>query len=233
MSKSNITDLEYSKIADYFNKPKWLDRVLKVGGFGAFCMLSIFIEWAPGILLGIAAIAIAIFMYNKKIKQAPTDKQIEQAWYKIAESRIPEAHRVANYDKEDCIRPTEYMFGYSSQFLENKEKKVVRGKDGFYRSNYRKLIYVVYGRDQIMTFEEGYCIENDVDGLDRVSEYFYADVSGVEIDQNTNSFLLKTSGGNVQFELTGEDGTHERHSIERAQDISNSIRAVLREKKSS
>ena len=207
--------------------------MLKIGGFGLFCMLSIFIEWVPGILAGGVAIAIAVLIYQKKIAAAPSDNEIDQAWHAIAKSRLPEAHRVANYDAEDCIRPTEYMFGYTHQFLENPEKKVVQGKDGYVRSNFRQLIYIVYGRDQIITFEEGYCIENDIDGLDRVSEYYYKDVAGVEIDQNTNSFLLKTSAGNIEFNLTGEDGTHEKGSLDRAQDISNSLRAVLRERKAS
>jgi len=233
MSKSNISNLEYGKIRDYFNRPKWNDYVLKFGGAGVFFLLSIFIEWGFGILIGISLIAIAGVIYNLKISGSPSDQQIDDAWTKIAQSRISEAHRVGNYDEEDCIRPTEYMFGYSYNFLESTDKKVVQGKDGYIRSNYLRLVYIIYGRDQIITFEEGYCIENDIDGLDRVSEYFYSDVSGVEIDQNTNSFLLKTSGGNVEFRLTGEDGQHEKGFIQRAQDISNSIRAVLRERKTS
>lgn len=232
MSVSPVTGVEYCKINDYFNKAMWTEWVVKIGGFGTLCLLSIFIEWTPGFLAGVIAIGIAIAIYKIKISSAPSDHEIDMAWNKIAQSRIPEALRVANYDEEDCIRPTEYMLGYSFGLNGGPPKKTIKGKDGYVRSNYMKLVYVIYGRDQIMTFEEAYCIANDLDGLDKVSEYFYSDVSGVEFDQNINSFLLKTSGGNIEFSLTGEDGAHEKGFIQRAQDISNSIRAVLRERKS-
>ena len=176
----------------------------------------------------------------------PTDAQIDQAWEKLAEAREEEAYRASNYKKKDTIRDSDYIFVYpleipasTAQNPHYQYTAVISPNDHYIRRNYLDVVRLIYGEDQIMTFQETLCLTDGWDGLDVTKEYYWTDVAGIEMDQKENKFEILVGGRPVEYPLTGErdksQGIEEREALKnyiaKAETVSNALRSLLRSKK--
>ena len=229
-------DLNVSResIVNYFNPPG-----SKAGMIFFLLLVSLGLYfWEP--IAGVvgAVITILIIVKISKKGQVATDEQIDAQWDQIAQQREDEAYRVAHIDKEDVIRDAEYFWAWPQEFqkgegaIDFKEKE---GLDENWRKNYQRLVYMIYAKDQLVVFDENICIENNWDGLDNVQEYYWADVSGVGFDQKSNILTVDVGPRIVKYPLKGEkgEGDNNKVSTEAAENLSNSIRVILRERKAS
>ena len=231
-------DLNVSResIVNYFNPPG-----SKAGMIFFLLLVSLGLYfWEP--IAGVvgAVITILIIVKISKKGQVATDEQIDAQWDQIAQQREDEAYRVAHIDKEDVIRDAEYFWAWPQEFqkgegaIDFKEKE---GLDENWRKNYQRLVYMIYAKDQLVVFDENICIENNWDGLDNVQEYYWSDVSSVGFDQKTNTLEIACGPRIIAFPLKGEKKEGEEDnsivSTEAAENLSNSVRVILRERKAS
>tara|TARA_B100000787_G_scaffold163030_1_gene144307 strand:- start:119 stop:829 length:711 start_codon:yes stop_codon:yes gene_type:complete len=219
------------QIVSYFTPP---------GGKAGMIILLILISiglyaWEP--MAGVAGVivtALVIWGGSKKSKPA-TDAQIDAQWTEIAKQRVDEAYRVAHIDKEDAIRDAEYFWAYPQETQGGDDGvtyKTKEGLDKFIRRNYQRLVYMIYAKDQLVVFDENICIENNWDGNDNVREFYWTDVSSIGFDQKTNTLSIACGPQIVEFPLQGEkEDVVENFSTEAAEKLSNSIRVILRERK--
>ena len=231
-------DLTVSKesIVNYFTPP---------GGMAGMIIFLILVSlglfaWNP--IAGGAGVVITGFVIfgKKKGAKPATDEQIDAQWDQIAQQREDEAYRVAHIDKEDVIRDAEYFWAWPQELQKGEGAIVFKEKEGLdenWRKNYQRLVYMIYAKDQLVVFDENICIENNWDGLDNVQEYYWADVSGVGFDQKSNILTVDVGPRIVKYPLKGEKGEGEEDnnkvSTEAAENLSNSIRVILRERKAS
>ena len=186
-----------------------------------------------GVIIGLALVGYVL--YKKFGDKGITDEQIDEAWAAIAESRREEAHKVALIDKEDTIRDAEWFFAWPDDLSPDTEYKSKEGEDGYFRRNHQRLVYMIYGKDQLVTFGETICIEDNWDGDDDSKEYYWQDVSSMGFDQKTNVLELACGPKIINYPLAGqdEDGfTDEKVKTEKATSVANSVRVILRERKS-
>ncbi|MDA9652104.1 hypothetical protein N9T16_05430 [Pelagibacteraceae bacterium] len=92
---------------------------------------------------------------------------------------------------------------------------------------------MIYAKDQLIVFDENICIENNWEGVDQVHEYYWKDVSSIGFDQKINSMEIACGPKIIDFPLQGESDSQDNFSTEAAEAISNSVRVILRERKSS
>ena len=180
---------------------------------------------------------IAFAISRRSKHKAATDAQIDAQWKEIAHQREDEAYRVAHMDKEDVIRDAEYFWAYPEEVQKDIEFTEIEGDDKFYRRNYQRLVYMIYGKDQLVVFDENICIENNWDGLDNVQEYYWKDVSSIGFDQKKNVLEIVCGPKHLEFPLQGDPKKGEEVdtliSTEAAENLSNSVRVILRERKTS
>jgi len=222
-------------IVNYFNPPG-----SKAGMIFFLILVSLGLYFWEPIAGGVGAvITILVIVKISKKGQVATDEQIDAQWDQIAQQREDEAYRVAHIDKEDVIRDAEYFWAWPQEKQTGDgaiEFKEIEGKDENWRKNYQRLVYMIYAKDQLVVFDENICIENNWDGLDNVQEYYWADVSGVGFDQKTNTLTVDVGPRIVEYPLKGEKGDGDEDSIistKAAENLSNSIRVILRERKAS
>ena len=185
-----------------------------------------------GLIIGLALVGYVI--YKRFGSSGLTDEQIDEAWAAIAESRRDEAHKVALIDKEDTIRDAEWFFAWPDDFSPDTEYKSKEGEDGFYRRNHQRLVYMIYGKDQLVTFGETICIEDGWDGDDDSKEYYWQDVSSMGFDQKTNVLELACGPKIINYPLAGQEDedSDEKVKTDKATAVANSVRVILRERKS-
>ena len=181
---------------------------------------------------------LTVFAMSRRSKhKGATDAQIDAQWKEIAHQREDEAYRVAHMDKEDVIRDAEYFWAYPEEVQKDIEFTEIEGDDKFYRRNYQRLVYMIYGKDQLVVFDENICIENNWDGLDNVQEYYWKDVSSIGFDQKKNILEIVCGPKHLEFPLQGDPKKGEEVdtliSTEAAENLSNSVRVILRERKTS
>lgn len=228
--KMNLSvDLGYTEqeIEKYWKKiPNWVWYLAAATGGSLNALTE---AWWIGLIGGLA---IAVFL-AKKMSSPLKDGDVDRLWHTAAKARENEAYRVANYDEEDAIRDAIYFFGYAEQTAPGKTRRTKEGKDKLYRRNHQKLVYMIFGRDQLIVFDETICLENKWDGADQTEEFYWDDVSSVSFDEKSDSFQLTVGPRIVTYPLTGEnDDGHSAYS-EQAQEVSNAVRMILRERKSS
>jgi len=219
------TQLPYSEkdIEKYFNETPWW---VWAGGILAFFIGASLNEWV-GIIAGLG-VTVGLYIHAAGPLK---DRQIDEFWHTIAKSREDEAYRVANYDKEDVIRDATYFFGYAEQVAPGKTHRTKEGDDKRVRHNHQKLIYMIYGRDQLIVFDETICLENQWDGADRTEEFYWNDVSSVSFDEKWDALQMAVGPRIVVYPLTGEGAdSHSAYSAQ-AQEVANAVRLVLRERK--
>lgn len=219
--------LPYSEkdVEKYFNDTPWW---VWASGILAF-FIGATLTWWVGL---IAAIGVMVWLYIKAAGPLK-DADIDEMWHTIAKSRADEAYRVANYDKEDVIRDATYFFGYAEQVAPGKTYRTKEGEDKRLRRNHQKLIYMIYGRDQLIVFDETICLENKWDGADQTEEFYWDDVSSVSFDEKRDALTITVGPRIVEYPLTGEgDNEHSAYS-EQAQEVANAVRLMLRERKAS
>jgi len=220
--------LDRKDIPAYFDEAP--DAFVWIGG--VIFLISFFVGelgFVPGFLI------FGFILYWKYGPTKLSDEDIDAAWVKIAESRIDEAYRVALMEKDDTIRDAEWFFAWPNESSPSTEYKSKEGKDGFYRRNTQRLVYMIYGKDQLVTFGETICIEDMWDGEDDSQEYYWQDVSSMGFDQKSNKLELACGPKIIVYPLAGAggDGYIEKVKTDRATEIANSVRVMLREKKSS
>jgi len=168
-------------------------------------------------------------------KSTLSETDMDNLWREIGASREDEAYRVANYDKDDALRDAIFFFAYADETAPGKEYRYKLGLDKRIRRNHVKLVYMIFGRDQLIVFDENICCENLWDGRDSVSEYYWKDVSSVNFDERENTFEIAVGPKRVEYPLTGQtkegEGDYEISGSDRAQEVANAIRLILREKK--
>lgn len=203
--------------------------------FGVILLLVLWVAMDTiGLIIG--GLILGFILYKRFGTSGLSDADIDAAWVKIAESRLDEAHRVALMDKGDTIRDAEWFFAWPDDFSPATPYKSREGEDGFYRRNTQRLVYMIYGKDQLVTFGETICIEDMWDGDDDSQEYYWSDVSSMGFDQKSNKLELACGPKIVGYPLSGDSGdddSSERVKTDKAQEIANSVRVMLREKKSS
>jgi hypothetical protein len=224
--------IEKKDISAYFDGGSWamVYAALIIG-----LVLWAFLETA-GLFAAIGLVGWAI--YSKMGSSSLTDAEIDSAWEKIAESRRDEAHRVALIDKEDTIRDAEWFFAWPDDFSPDTEYKSKEGEDTYYRRNHQRLVYMIYGKDQLAVFGETICIEDNWDGEDDCKEYYWKDVSSMGFDQKSNTLELACGPKIIKYPLAGDDDDEngltlfsEKTKNDKATEISNSVRVILRERK--
>ena len=201
-------------------------------GLAVLVILYTFMD-VLGAVIGIAILGYAL--YKRFGASGLTDEEIDAAWVKIAESRRDEAHRAALIEKEDTIRDAEWFFAWPNDFSPSTPYKSQEGEDGYYRRHTQRLVYMMYGKDQLVTFGETICIEDEWDGDDDSQEYYWKDVSSMGFDEKTNTLELASGPQMISYPLAGDDteeGVSERVKTDKATEIANSVRVMLREKKS-
>jgi len=197
--------------------------------------------WGVLFLLLISVIGIILIPIIWKIYSKPklSDYDIDKLWDEVAKSREDEAYRVANYDKEDALRDAQYFLAYPSTLSPNSEFREKEGDDGYFRRNHMKLVYMIYGRDQLIVFDENICLDDLWDGSDRTEEYYWSDVSSVTFDERQDMMQIAVGPKIINYPLTGEELHGDEEALERsayfkqAQEVANAVRMILREKKSS
>lgn len=213
-------------IARYFQfQSNW---IIGVSVF-VFFLGWIFTTWWLGLIV---AVALGAFIYYK-LQGSVTDSDIDQMWHTIAKSREDEAYRATNYDKEDAIRDAIYFFGVPEQKSPDKQILVKQGKDELLRCNHQKLVYMIFGRDQLIVFDETICLENKWDGADQTNEFYWEDVSSVSFDEKADSLTFTVGPRTISYPLTGEDEKRTAAYSQQAQQVANAVRLILRERKSS
>jgi hypothetical protein len=186
----------------------------------------------------IAGILLAVLMYNY-LTGRPDPEKIDAEWHRVALSRETIAYQKLNFEKEEAIRDAQYFFAYPEYIAPDREygevTLPVEGKHGesvTYR-NHQRIVWMIYGRDQLMTFDETICLENLWDSRDRTSEFFWQDVSSIDFDERTDTLEVVVGGKTHSYPLTGGDGEGgEAFDADRAVEIANGVRTILREKKS-
>ena len=221
------------EIQKYFtggaNWPLWVSII-------AWIVAWIASEWWVGLIVLFGLIA--VFVKTGLWGDGPVkDEDIDEMWHLVASSREEEAYRVTNYDKEDVLRDAQYFFAYANDTAPSKLQLHKEGKDELYRWNHLKLVYMIFGRDQLIVFDETICLENLWDGADRTEEYYWEDVSSVTFDERTNTFQFAVGPRIISYPLSandpdnGEDADERSAYYERANEVANAVRLILREKK--
>ena len=240
-SELNLTP---TQAVSYFNPVKFRWGLFSVVVFVLICILAI--EPIFG-FIGIIAYASFLIFRGRKKTLAPADQEIDELWAQIAKQREDEAYRVAHIDKSDAIREAQYFYTGPWQFQSGEntpDYKVIVGKDDYCRRNYQQLHYMIYTQDQLVVFDESICIEDNWQGADKIREYYWKDVSAIEFDQKDNTLTLTCGGQNILFPLQGDKdlvqgivesiiGGDEKFITTNAEEVSNSIRVMLREIKTS
>ena len=223
--------------------PEQISSYFDGGGWGViFTLILISLGlFAWETFAGVAGLAVTGYLiYQKMQKGSVSDEDIDTVWEQMAKGREDEAYRVAHIDKDDVIRDAEYFYAWPEEYSPETNYKSKEGEDGFYRRNHQRLVYMIYGKDQLIVFDETICIEDNWDGADQTREYYWKDVSSIGFDQKDNTLKLACGPTEILFPLAGqeedEDGkmqaSDEKFSSVKAEEISNSIRVMLREKKS-
>lgn len=236
---SLLSGLSHRDVKNYFdqNESRAKLKNLKVGGWGAIALGALGVVGEP--VVGLVFLAIGIYMvfymakkvYDEKLANLLSDSDIEKGYEQFVRSSTEKAYSAVNYAPSDSVRQPDW-FWFSSKGVQGAEKRIHQGQDKVWRANMRSFLWVIYGKDQIMTYEVDFCIESDVQSKTNTSEYFYKDVAGVEFDNNDNTLTLRTTGGNKTFPLSSDD-SEEAGDVDRAQHVANTIRTMLRERKAS
>jgi len=207
--------------------------LLKIGAWALFIGIVLFfvdVLWA--VIIG--GVGLFLLVKGYRDMSAVSDADIDKAWRDIAVAREEEAYKVANLEKEDAIRPAEWFYAFPEQQTEDREYKSKEGEDKRFRRNYQRLVYMIYGRDQLVVWDETINLETKWDSMDHVQEFFWNDVSAVKFDEKVDQMTINVGGTQEEFPLSGDKNDHGIEEYEKnAREISNGIRAILREKKSS
>lgn len=187
----------------------------------------------------VAVILFGVMMYNY-LTGRPDPEKIDAEWHRVALSRENIAYEKLNFDKDEAIREAQYFFAYPEHIAPGKDYREItlplRGPNGesvTYR-NHQRVVWMIYGRDQLMTFDETICLEDLWDSRDRTSEFFWQDVSSIDFDERTDTLEVVVGGKTHSYPLTGGDNEGgEAFDADRAVEIANGVRTILREKKSS
>tara|TARA_B100000795_G_C22774782_1_gene429512 strand:+ start:315 stop:1034 length:720 start_codon:yes stop_codon:yes gene_type:complete len=229
--------LSTKQVQDYFNPPgpNWI--------VGIAIFIGVCVGFMIHAIVGFLAILGSGYWLYKRSKKddttrIPTDEEIDNNWKEIAAQRVDEAYRVAHIDKSDVIKDAEYFWAYPSELPDQENPINVaytskEGKDKLHRRNYLRLVYMIYAKDQLIVFDENICIENNWEGVDNIQEYYWKDVSSIGFDQKNNSMEIACGPKIIDFPLQGESSSKDNFSTEAAEAISNSVRVILRERKSS
>lgn len=242
MAGINVDELSLKpeQVVAYFNPLKFSWAVF-VTAFIVACIGFAFHQIVGFVI--IVAYIYYLYARSKKQKTLPTDKQIDDQWAQIAKQREDEAYRVAHIEKSDALRDAQYFFTgpWEIQAGDNSPNlKFIVGKDEFIRRNYQRLVYMIYTQNQLIVFDENICIEDNWEGVDKIREYYWKDVSSIEFDQKTNTLALTCGGKDISFPLQGDEnlvtsfinnlmGNSDKYVTSEAEEISNSIRVMLRE----
>ena len=199
-------------------------------------------------LLGILMIGLPIYGFTK-LKQSLTDQQIEDEYRFFAEAKMSDAKEACGISDDMLIQESEW-FWYVDNFIDEEtgewnEKEYKEGDDKITRANTRGICILNYGKDQIFSYQIVVNIGNGKTSDYDTSEYFYQDVVGIEVEQNT-ILKLKTTGGPVSYyirgnaklvrEQTENEGvakTQDKESgdISRTKAVVSSVRQMTRERK--
>ena len=183
--------------------------------------------WVPAIL-GVLCIVRIV----KMIKNCPNDNDMDTAWDFAARSRYDEAMKQSHIEEEDLAGPEgqgiDHFFGEPLDFDKIPYRWKI-GKDGCYRSNYQQMIFVLYGKDALMQFDEPFCLENNWDGKDQTREFYWTDIAGITFDQREEIFIINAAGKEEPFQLASDHISSYR--AEKAEDIAKTCRTMLRQKK--
>lgn len=226
------TELGYTskEIKKYFDGfPKWtiyfssvVALIVTYYSFSIMIFAKIGWDLFAGLIFGLICYGLLMHLFGSKIK----DREIDKMWKKIAIEREEEAYRAVNYDKEDAIRDAIYVYGLTKHEAPDSQIKSVIGKDQYYRTNHQRLIYIIFGRDQLIVWQESICLENLWDSPDVTEEYFWNDVSAVRFDEDEHLLQLVIGPIVENYPLTGDMG-----SDGQAQEVANAVRMILRERK--
>ena len=199
-------------------------------------------------VVGILMVALPIYGITK-LKKSLTDQQIEDEYRYFAESKMSEAKEACGISDDMLIQESEW-FWYVDNFIDPEtgkwnEKQYKEGDDKITRADTRGICILNYGKDQIFSYQIIVNIGNGKTSDYDTSEYFYQDVVGIEVEQNT-ILKLKTSGGPVSYyirgnaklvkEQTENEGvakTQDKESgdITRTKAVVSSVRQMTRERK--
>lgn len=232
MNMRITTELGFTpkEIKKYFDGvPKWpvyfssfIALVITYYSFSLTLFANIGWDLISGMIIGLICYALLMNLLKSKIK----DREIDKMWQKIAKEREDEAYRAVNYHKEDAIRDAIYVYGLTKHESPNTEIKGIIGKDEYYRINHQRLIYIIFGRDQLIVWQESICLESLWDSPDVTEEYFWNDVSAVKFDEDEHLLQLVIGPIIEEYPLVGDRG-----SDVQAQDVANAVRMILRERK--
>lgn len=171
---------------------------------------------------------LALILFFTGMRDVPSDEDIEETYANYANKAVEKAINSLNLSRDDLVRETDW-FWYASWGIKDYPKRYREGKDKEIRANTRSFLLILYAANQIMTYEVDYNIEANVESKANNSEWFYKDVVGVEVTTD-DLFILRTSGGAKEFPLK-KQGSDDVADEERARNVMNSIRSMLREKK--
>ena len=191
-------------------------------------------------IVGVIIIGLSIWGITK-LKKGLSDRQIEDEYRYFAESKMDEAKTACGITDEMLIQDSEWFWYVDNFFDEEKnemnEKEYKEGDDKITRANTRGIVILNYGKDQIFTYKIIVNICNGKTSDYDTSEYFYQDVVGIEVKQNT-ILELKTSAGAVSYYIRGSQKSgasnpkdKESGDITRAKSVVSSVRQMTRERK--
>jgi hypothetical protein len=232
MSQRIVTEAEVRK---FFPKEGWMRPYLYGIGIAA-----LFIWTYANLTFAIVVAAALVGGLFYLSKDAPDPKKIDAEWHRVALSRESVAYKKLNFDKDEAIRDAQYFFAFPEYVAPGKEYRQVsiplqgpNGETVTYR-NHQRIVWMIYGRDQLMTFDETICLEDLWDSRDRTSEFFWQDVSSIDFDERTDTLEVVVGGKTHSYPLTGDDSASgQAFDPDRAVEIANGVRTILREKKSS
>lgn len=185
--------------------------------------------WVPAIL-GVLCIVRIV----KMRKNCPEDSDIDETWDLQAFQRYDEAMSQSHIEGEDLAGPegegVDHFFGWPAETFPGMPYRGKIGKDGLYRSNYQQLVFVLYGKDALMQFDEAFNLEYQHDGKDQTREFYWTDIAGITFDQREEIFSIIAAGKEETFNLNNSEGQH-AYKSDRAEAIAKTCRTMLRQKK--
>ena len=215
-----------SEISNYFSRPFWTK-------FASWLII-------PGIIclpleitgLGVILLAGGGYIVFTKLVGGLTDQQIEEEYKLFAERNFEKAKKTCGIEDDMLIQSPDWFWYVDDRSMQGNKRKAVEGKDKIWRSNTRGICILNYGNDQIFSWEQITNIETGMTSYEDTSEYYYKDVVGMEIEQNS-TLTFRTSGGPKSYMIAGGPDNKESGDTERARTVIQVVRQMLREKKKS
>lgn len=185
-----------------------------------------------GTLVSIIAIVLIVIFVNKgKMTDAQYDASVKEQ-LKAMEQRALDKLGI-DIDEVKEIAPI-VIDGYNY----NDFTLYKKGKDGLWRTNMYKVIYLFFSQNEVHAYTCEFCTTEE-QKKESTDVYFYQDIVSASTESSTATFKLKNKDEKVQYEsfkLTTSGGTSLLVSIrdsDHAQRSISAMRQLLRAKKMS